>query len=119
MAEEYVTICEVCAKGITKKDLKFDNGRSFHNGCFAKQGKEFPKLDYNLQSKTTQAKLDLIQLKNLKHRLSGGNTSRKSSSKRKTAKKSTRKSTRRTAAKRKTAKKSTRKSTRRTAAKRR
>ena len=79
MAEEYVTICEVCAKGITKQDLKFENGRSFHNECFAKTGKDFPKLDYNLQSKTTQAKLDLIQLKNLKHRLAGGSTSSKGS----------------------------------------
>ena len=111
MAEEYVTICDVCAKGVTKQDMKYENGYTFHNECYSKSGNNFPKRDLTLQSKTTQAKLDLVQLKNLKQRLVGSKskTAPKRKTKTKSKKKSTRKTTKRTAGKRKTARKTTRK----------
>ena len=124
MAEDFVTICAVCTKGITKQDLKYANGHSFHNECFTKQGKEFPVIDSALQSNTSRAKIDLIQLKNLKERLVGDSkTARKSTAKRRTTRKktATRKTARKSTAKRRTTRKktATRKTARKSTAKRR
>ena len=94
MADDFVTICEVCTKGITKPDLKFANGVSFHNQCFTAHGKEYPAMDYTLQSNTSRAKVELIQLKNLKFRLLGESNKTVKTTKRKPAKKTSRKTKR-------------------------
>jgi len=114
-AKPFVTFCVVCNKGVISEDMIYEKGRVFHKDCYDKYGKNFPAINQDLLSQSTNAKVELVQLKNLKVRMTGTNPG-SSISRPKTTKKSKRKTKKkrpkrrvvkrkRTAAKRRTAKK--------------
>ncbi len=71
MAEDYITICTACYKGLTRENLKYENGLAFHPECFEQHGSKFPPIDRDLTNKTSRLKIQQIQLKNLKIRNDG------------------------------------------------
>lgn len=114
-AKPFVTFCVVCNKGVISEDMMYEKGRVFHKDCYDKYGKNFPAINQDLLSQSTNAKVELVQLKNLKVRMTWTNPG-SSISRPKTTKKSKRKTKKkrpkrrvvkrkRTAAKRRTAKK--------------
>ena len=114
-AKPFVTFCVGCNKGVISEDMMYEKGKVFHKDCYDKYGKNFPAINQDLLSQSTNAKVELVQLKNLKVRMSGTNPS-SSISRPKTTKKSKRKAKKqrpkrqgtkrkRTAAKRRTPKK--------------
>ncbi len=119
----FITFCVSCKKGVTRNEMKYVNGRVFHPECFEQHGNEFTVINPDLVSKNASAKIEIVQLKNLKIRQTGGlrpsnprAKSNRKKPKRKTKKKrkakrrpSRRTSRRRTAAKRRTTRKSRRK----------
>jgi putative cell wall-binding protein len=94
MSEEkdFVTICVVCTKGVTRDELKFVNGRVFHPECYEKHGKDFLVVNQDLLHRSANAKIELVQLRNLKIRKDGNPNPRRKSKTR--TKKRTRKSRR-------------------------
>src|SRR3989337_272513 len=102
-AKPFVTFCVVCNKGVISEDMMYEKGRVFHKDCYDKYGKNFPAINQDLLSQSTNAKVELVQLKNLKVRMTGTNPSssisRPKRPKRRVAKR------KRTAAKRRTVKK--------------
>lgn len=111
----FVTFCVACNKGVISEDMMYEKGSVFHKDCYDKYGKNFPAINQDLLTQSTNAKVELVQLKNLKVRMTGTNPS-SSISRPKTTKKSKRKTKKqrpkrrvakrkRTAAKRRTVKK--------------
>ena len=78
-AKPFVTFCEVCNKGIISEEMIYEKSRSFHKDCYDKYGKNFPAINQDLLSQSTNAKVELVQLKNLQVRRSGTNPSRRKS----------------------------------------
>jgi hypothetical protein len=74
-AKPFVTFCEVCKKGVISEEMIYEKGRSFHKDCYTKYGKNFPAINQDLLSQSTNAKVELVQLKNLKVRMIGTNPS--------------------------------------------
>ncbi|MEX0640177.1 MAG: LIM domain-containing protein [Nitrosopumilaceae archaeon] len=116
-AKPFVTFCVGCNKGVISEDMMYEKGKVFHKDCYDKYGKNFPAINQDLLSQSTNAKVELVQLKNLKVRMTGTNSS-SAISRPKTTKKSKRKTKKqrpkrrvakrkRTAAKRRTTKKRT------------
>lgn len=114
-AKPFVTFCVGCNKGVISEDMMYEKGRVFHKDCYDKYGKNFPAVNQDLLSQSTNAKVELVQLKNLKVRMTGTNPS-SAISRPKTTKKSKRKAKKqrpkrrvakrkKTAAKRRTVKK--------------
>src|SRR3990172_4007910 len=89
-AKPFVTFCVVCNKGVISEDMMYEKGRVFHKDCYDKYGENFPAINQDLLSQSTNAKVELVQLKNLKVRMTGTNPS-SSISRPKTTKKSKRK----------------------------
>ena len=89
-AKPFVTFCVVCNKGVIIEEMMYEKGRVFHKDCYDKYGKNFPAINQDLLSESTNARVELVQLKNLKVRMAGTNPS-SSISKPKPAKKSKRK----------------------------
>ena len=133
--KDFVTICVACNKGVTRDDMKYVNGRVFHNECYAKHGNEYVVVDEALLNSSNLAKIELVQLKNLKIRRGGKSSSSKSrkpakrkakpskSRKKKTTKRKAKRKTSRTKrkttrTKRKTSRKVKRKTSRRKPARR-
>ena len=110
-AKPFVTFCVACNKGVISEDMTYEKGRVFHKDCYDKDGKNFPAINQDLLSQSTNAKVELVQLKNLQVRMTGANPSG-SISIQKTTKRSKRK-TKKQRPKRRVAKR------KRTAAKRR
>ena len=67
----FVSYCVVCHVFLTKEEMVYEKGQVFHRQCFEEHGKEFPNVNRELTSQNTNAKLQLIQLKNLKARQIG------------------------------------------------
>ncbi len=120
----FLTFCVVCKKGVTRAEMKYVNGRVFHPACFEQHGNEFTVINPDILSKNASTKVEIVQLKNLKIRQTGGSRfnnprpksnrkkpKRKTKKKRKAKRRPSRKRTlrRRTAGKRRTARKSRRK----------
>jgi hypothetical protein len=114
-AKPFVTFCIACNKGVISEDMMYEKGSVFHKDCYDKYGKNFPAINQDLLSQSTNAKVELVQLKNLQVRMTGVNPSG-SISIQKTTKRSKRKTKKqrpkrrvakrkRTAAKRRTVKK--------------
>lgn len=74
-AKPFVTFCIVCNKGVIREDMMYEKGRVFHKDCYDKYGKDFPAINQDLLSQSTNAKVELVQLKNLKVRMTGTNPS--------------------------------------------
>ncbi|HXV67212.1 MAG TPA: LIM domain-containing protein [Nitrosopumilaceae archaeon] len=70
-AKPFVTFCVACNKGIITEDMLYEKGKAFHKECFEKFGKNFPAVNQDLLSQSTNAKVELVQLKNLKIRMTG------------------------------------------------
>jgi len=125
----FITFCVVCKKGVTRDEMKYVNGRVFHPECFEQHGNEFTVINPDLLSKNASAKIEIVQLKNLKIRQTGGlrpsnprAKSNRKKPKRKTKKKrkaKRRPSRRRTAAKRRTATRKSRRKVKRSSKTRR
>ena len=122
----FVSYCVVCNVFLTKDEMLYEKGHVFHKDCYEEHGKEYPDVNHDLISQNNNAKVQLIQLKNLKERqLEGPNKSssgpkRKTKTKRKLKKKRPKRKTvkkKRTSSKRKKIKKHSRR--KRTSAKRR
>ncbi len=71
MVEDYITLCTSCSEGLTRENLKYENGLAFHPECFEQNGSKFLSIDPDLTRKTSSLKIQIIQLKNLKIRNDG------------------------------------------------
>ena len=89
-AKPFVTFCIACNKGVIREEMMYEKGRVFHKDCYDKYGKNFPAINQDLLSQSTNAKVELVQLKNLKVRMTWTNPG-SSISRPKTTKKSKRK----------------------------
>ena len=78
----FVSFCVFCNKGVTKDAMTYQKGKVFHKDCYDKHGNSFPAVNHELLSQSSNAKVQLVQLKNLKVRTRG--TSNPDSIKRKT-----------------------------------
>lgn len=93
--ERFIDMCAVCKQGVTKTLMVYRNGRVFHERCFETKGSMFPPINQEIAQLTARARIDLVQMKNLKVRTDSGllkipkNTPKKNSkpAKSKTAKK--------------------------------
>lgn len=86
-ANPFVSFCVYCNKGVIKEEMVYEKGSVFHKDCFNKHGARFPAVNQVLLNESSNAKVQLIQLKNLRIRM-GGSSSPKP--KRKTKKKAKR-----------------------------
>ena len=115
---DYIGHCTFCMMGVPRKEMTYENGHLFHSNCFEQQGKNFPAPNKELQKQNSSAKVELVQLRNLKIRTTGSADS--SRTKPKTKKKSKRKTKKRRPKRRVTKRKKTKKrSSRRKPSKRR
>lgn len=97
----FVSYCVVCNVFLTQEEMVYEKGLVFHKDCFAEHGKDYPVVNYALNSLNRNAKVQLVKLKNLKIRQMGGLDQKSSRSKPKIKSKSSKKKI----AKRKTVKK--------------
>lgn len=74
-ANPFVTFCAFCTKGVIKEDMVYEKGLVFHKECFNQHGNDFPVVNHDLLSQNTNAKIQLIELKNLKARMMGSTNS--------------------------------------------
>ncbi len=81
-AKPFVSFCVFCNKGVVKDAMTYQKGKVFHKDCYDKHGSSFPAVNHELLSQSSNAKVQLVQLKNLKVRTIG--TSNPDSIKRKT-----------------------------------
>ena len=111
-AKPFVSFCVFCNKGVVKEEMTYQKGKVFHKDCYDKHGNSFPAVNHELLIQSSNAKVQLVQLKNLKVRTMG--TSNPDSIKRKTiTKKKSKRKTKKRQPKRRTTKR------KRTATKRR
>src|SRR3990172_1368015 len=61
-AKPFVTFCVVCNKGVISEDMMYEKGRVFHKDCYDKYGKNFPAINQDLLSQSTNAKVELVQV---------------------------------------------------------
>ena len=66
--KDYVGLCVFCTMGVDRNEMAYKNNLLFHSICFEQQGKNFPAVNQELASKQASAKIELVQLKNLKNR---------------------------------------------------
>jgi hypothetical protein len=105
----FVSYCVVCNVFLTQDEMVYEKGHVFHKDCFEKHGKDFPNINHDLNSLNSNAKVQLIQLKNLKIRKLGGLTKDNSSSKPRAKTKTKRKSKKKRPKRKKTKKQSRKK----------
>ena len=67
----FVSYCVVCHVFLTEEEMVYEKGKVFHRTCFEEHGKEYPEINHDLLTQNTNAKVQLIQLKNLKIRQHG------------------------------------------------
>ena len=98
----FVSYCVACNVFLTRDEMVYEKGLVFHKDCFEKRGKDFPDVNHALNALNNNAKVQLVQLKNLKIRKQAGLVKKSSGSKpkRKTKKKSKKKRPKRKIAKR-------------------
>jgi len=110
VAKDYVGLCTFCMIGVPREEMAYKNSQLFHSICFEQQGKNFPAPNQEILKESSNAKVQLVILKNLKFR-TGGDSSTSSPQPRPRPKKKSkpkakkRRPKRRTAKKRRTSKK--------------
>jgi hypothetical protein len=77
----FVSYCVVCKVFLTLDEMLYEKGHVFHKDCFESHGKDFPDVNHALNSINSNAKVQLVQLKNLKIRKLGGNVQKNSAAK--------------------------------------
>jgi len=97
-ADPFVSFCVACNKGVIQMDMTYQKGKVFHKECYDKHGSNYPPVNQELLSQNTNDIVQLVQLRNLKIRMSGA--SNPSKAKPKTKKKSKRKTKKRPAKRR-------------------
>lgn len=70
--ERFIDMCAVCKQGVTKTMMVYKRGRVFHERCYETQGKNFPSIDHELAQLSARARIDTVQMKNLKVRTDAG-----------------------------------------------
>ena len=113
-AKDYIGFCVFCTMGVTREEITYKNNLLFHPNCFEQQGKNFPPVNKDLVKRQALAKIELVQLKNLKIRTVGSESTPRTTSRPKTKAKK-KKTTRR---KKPTGRKTRRKTKRRPAKRR-
>jgi hypothetical protein len=101
----FVSFCVFCNKGVTKDAMTYQKGKVFHKDCYEIHGNSYPAINHELLSQSSNAKVQLVQLKNLQVRTMG--TSNPDGIKRKTKKRQPKRRVtrrKRTATKRRTSK---------------
>ncbi len=115
-ADPFVSFCVACNKGVIQMDMTYQKGKVFHKECYDKHGSNYPPVNQELLSQNTNDIVQLVQLRNLKIRMSGSSNpgrvkpKTKKKSKRKTKKRPAKRRVvkrKRTATKRKKTKKKT------------
>ena len=71
VTKDYIGFCVFCTMGVTRDEITYRNNLLFHPNCFQQQGKNFPAVNKDLVTKQALAKIELVQLKNLKIRTVG------------------------------------------------
>lgn len=71
-AYPFVSFCVFCNKGVIKEDMTYQKGLVFHKDCYNSHGNDYPPVNQALLNESINAKVQLIQLKNLKVRLMNG-----------------------------------------------
>ena len=69
--KEYIGFCAFCTMGVERVEMVYKNNLLFHSNCFDQQGKNFPAVDQEILYQTSNAKVQLVLLKNLKVRTMG------------------------------------------------
>ena len=90
-AKPFVSFCVFCNKGVIQEEMAYEKGKVFHKDCYTKHGSSFPAVNQEILSESTNAKVQLIQLKNLQIRMKN----KKSSSRKTKTKKKTKRTTKR------------------------
>ncbi len=122
---DYIGHCTFCMMGVSREEMAYKNGHLFHSNCFEQQGKNFPAPNKELQKQNSSAKVELVQLRNLKIRTmespkpKNTKTKAQKKSKRKTKRKPKRRITKKKRTSRKRKKTKKRISKRKTSKKRR
>lgn len=98
--KEYIGNCIACNKKVERQFMVYKNNHLFHSECFENQGNKFPSGNQELQKQTSNAKVQLVLLKNLKSRTTSGSKSsttndkpKKLTQKNRTSKRSTKRRT--------------------------
>ena len=99
--KDYIGFCVFCKMGVSREEMAYKNSLLFHSNCYEQQGKNFPPVNEELQKQTSNAKVQLILLKNLKARTSGTSNVPNPQSKPKKRSKPKRKTKKKSVAKRK------------------
>ncbi len=67
----FVSFCVFCNKGVVKDAMTYQKGKVFHIDCYDKHGSSYPTVNQDLLVQSTNAKVELVQLKNLQVRTMG------------------------------------------------
>jgi len=103
--KEYIGFCSFCNMGVERVEMAYKKNLLFHSNCYDQQGNNFPAVDQEILLQTSNAKVQLVLLKNLRVRTMG--TSNPDSTKPKTKKRQPKRRVakrKRTATKRRTSK---------------
>ncbi len=87
-AKPFVSFCVFCNKGVVKDAMTYQKGKVFHIDCYDKHGSSYPTVNHDLLSQSTNAKVELVLLKNLQVRTMGASNPDSIKRKTKTKKKS-------------------------------
>ena len=93
--KEYIGFCAFCTMGVERVEMVYKKNLLFHSNCYDQQGKNFPEVDQEILYQTSNAKVQLVLLKNLKVRTMGASNLDSTKPKTKTKKKSKRKTKKR------------------------
>jgi len=85
--KEYIGFCAFCTMGVTRDEMAYKKNLLFHSNCYDQQGKNFPAVDQEILLQTSNAKVQLVLLKNLKVRTMGASNPDSTKPKIKTKKK--------------------------------
>jgi len=69
--KEYIGFCAFCNMGVERGEMAYKKNLLFHSNCYDQQGKNFPAVDQEILYQTSNAKVQLVLLKNLKVRTMG------------------------------------------------
>ncbi len=86
--KEYIGFCSFCNMGVERVEMAYKKNLLFHSNCYDQQGKNFPAVDQEILLQTSNAKVQLVLLKNLRLRTMGTSNPDSTKPKTKTRKKS-------------------------------
>ena len=86
--KEYIGFCSFCNMGVERVEMAYKKNLLFHSNCYDQQGNNFPAVDQEILLQTSNAKVQLVLLKNLRFRTMGTSNPDSTKPKTKTRKKS-------------------------------